>query len=194
MLESKKNKIFLFGLDNAGKTTILKLLKEDEIIENSDPTRQFDIVNMIIKDLNCYIWDAPGQIEYRKRWEKGVIDTDILIFLLDTADNERFSEAKKELERVLNELDTEGLPLIACFHKLDLKDAQDNLKEAIETLNLREIKERKVNWLKTSVYTKEGIEDLKLLVYLTILMIEKQKGLDSIQVDIDSIQKKYNIN
>ncbi|MFO8019268.1 MAG: ADP-ribosylation factor-like protein [Promethearchaeia archaeon] len=105
--------------------------------------------------------NSPGQIQYRKKWSKGVLDTNILVFVLDTADKERFDEAKKELYRLLNNLDTRGAPLIVCFHKMDLDAAQENFEEAKDMLELSKIDKREGYWFKTSVKTREGIEELK---------------------------------
>ena len=48
-------KLFLFGLDNAGKTTLLKYMKDKEVIENAQPTRGFDVINIIIDDLDFIV-------------------------------------------------------------------------------------------------------------------------------------------
>ena len=180
----QKIKVFLFGLDNAGKTTLVKYLKEEEVEDNPSPTREFDVIKLVIENQNFFIWDAPGQIKYREQWERGVLDSDLLIYVLDTADGERFEEAKMELDIILNNYDTKGVPLIICFHKIDLEKAQKNLKDASKTMNLSKIKERKVNWLKTSVISKEGIEDLEKMIYFSLLLIETRMKLDS-------LQKKY---
>ncbi len=181
----QKIKVFLFGLDNAGKTSLLKYLKEEKVDENQSPTREFDVIKLAIENQNFFIWDAPGQVKYREQWERGVLDSDLLIFVLDTADNERFDEAKMELDIILNNFDTIGIPIIICFHKIDLEAAKDNLNEAFKVLELAEIKERKANWLKTSVISEEGIEDLEAMIYFSLILIETQMNLDS-------VQNKYN--
>jgi small GTP-binding protein len=156
-----KNKIFLFGLDNAGKTTLSEYIREDKLLDDPKPTKSFNINGMILKNLEFIIWDAPGQTQYRKKWSKGILDTNILMFVLDTADEERLEEAKKELYRVINDLDTRGAPLIVCFHKMDLEEAESNLEKAKGTLKMSQINEREGYWFRTSVKTGEGIEPLK---------------------------------
>jgi small GTP-binding protein len=181
----KKIKVFLFGLDNAGKTSLLKYLKEEKVDENQSPTREFDVIKLVIEKQNFFIWDAPGQVKYREKWERGVLDSDLLLFVVDTADNERFDEVKMELDIILNKLETKGVPLIVCFHKIDLENAKENLKDASKVMKLRDLKERTVNWLKTSVISEEGIEDLEKMIYFSLVLIETQMNLDS-------VQKKYN--
>ncbi len=178
---AQTHKLFLFGLDNAGKTTLLKFMKDKEIIENPKPTTNFDIISMIIQELNFIIWDAPGQVSFRETWDTEIEKTKILLFILDTMDKKRFQEAKMELDKIINKDDTKGVPLIVCFHKNDLEDSQKNLKEAIETLKLSQIKNRDVYWLKTSVYTTESIEDLKFVIYNLLLIINARLNLNSVQ-------------
>ncbi|MFO8018061.1 MAG: ADP-ribosylation factor-like protein [Promethearchaeia archaeon] len=156
-----KNKIFMFGLDNAGKSTLSEYIRKEKVLDDPKPTKSFNINDMILDDLEYILWDVPGQIKFRKKWKKGVLDTNILVFVLDTADKERFDEAKKELYRVLNDLETRSVPLIVCFHKMDLDEAQSNFKEAKETLELSRIEEREGYWFKTSVKNGVGIDDLK---------------------------------
>ena len=157
-------KVFLCGLDNAGKTTLANYIIDNVILKDPEPTRAFGIDYLILKGMDFIFWDAPGQTSYRKKWERGVMGSNFIMFVLDIADKERFAEAKKELDRVLEDYDTRGLPLIFCFHKMDLPDAHTNLPEAEATLKLVSIAERKVFPLKTSVRSGEGIEELKNLL------------------------------
>ena len=184
----QKIKVFVFGLDNAGKTSLLKYLKEEEVVDDPSPTREFDVIKLVIENQNFFIWDAPGQVKYREQWERGVLDSDLLIFVLDTADKERFDEARMELDIILNNFDTKGVPIIICFHKIDLENAKENMKEAIKIIELHEIKERNVNWLKTSVISKEGIEDLEQMIYFSLVLIETQMNLNSVQKKYDDME------
>ena len=181
----QKIKVFLFGLDNAGKTSLVKYLKEEEVDENQSPTREFDVIKLVIEKQNFFIWDAPGQVKYREQWERGVLDSDLLMFVLDAADNERFEEAKMELDIILNNQSTEGIPIIICFHKIDLESAKENMMDAIKAISMDDIKERNVNWVKTSVISKEGIEDLEKMIYFSLVSIEAL-------INLNSVQRKYN--
>lgn len=180
-MAEKKHKIFLFGLDKAGKTTLLKYLKDEEIIENPSPTREYDIISILVKDINFYIWDAPGQLQFRESWSEQVINSELLIFTLDLSDKKRFNEAKRELDKILHESSTKDMSLIVCFHKTDLKEAKANLKEAFETLKLSSMKRREVHWLKTSIRTAEGIEDLRFSIYLLLVLQETRTNLNEIK-------------
>lgn len=149
------HKVFLFGLDNAGKTTLSNYIIDRTLLENPEPTKTVNINPIVLKDFDFIFWDAPGQERYRDKWSRQVLDTKILLFVIDTADKERIKEAKKELDKVLNDLETRGMPLIVCFHKMDLKEAQDNLTNAYATLRLKSIDDRDVYWIESSVYEEE---------------------------------------
>ena len=154
------HKIFLFGLDNAGKTALMKCVKDESNIQTK-PTLSFNIDNSIIKDIEFQVWDAPGQIHFRTMWNKGLTKSKILLFVLDTAAKERFNEAIKELNKILDDYETRGIPLVFCFHKIDLEIAQNNIEEAHKLLDLSSIEEREVHKLITSIKESEGIDKLK---------------------------------
>ncbi|MFX1275822.1 MAG: ADP-ribosylation factor-like protein [Promethearchaeota archaeon] len=180
------NKLFCFGLDNAGKTTLLNCMQGKEVCENPTPTRAFDVIDMVIEDIEFIIWDAPGQVRYRKTWEKGLIKTDILLFLIDTADKIRYQESNLELNAILRKHDVQNVPLVICFHKFDLKEAQNNLNDAIEAFHLSLIRKRELYWLKTSVYQNDTVENLKFILYNLLVIKEAKNNLIEFQ-DLSNI-------
>lgn len=175
------HKIFLFGLDNAGKSTLVKYIKDEEIIEDGSPTRKFDIISdIVINKFKFVIWDAPGQDLFRKDWGDGVRESEVLLFVFDIGELERVKEAKGELEEILK-LDTvKGVPLIVCFHKKDLAEFRDDFKEALGDLALEQIKDRDVYWVKTSVYEKETIDNLKFVIYNLEIIMDAHSNLKTV--------------
>ncbi len=165
-------KIFLFGLDNAGKTAITKYFKEGKFHGDLKPTKKFSIEDIILKDLDFVVWDAPGQVNLREIWGKGIPGTNILMFTLDTSDLERFKEAKEELDKVLDNLDTRGIPLVFLFHKIDLDNARKYMRKAREVMKLPLITERKVESVKTSVKSGEGMKKLEEIL---VDLVEKER-------------------
>jgi small GTP-binding protein len=163
----KENKVFLFGLDNAGKTSVAHYIKTGGFIDNPKPTKSFDISAIFLQDLDFRVWDAPGQKFFRDKWGKGLDSANMMVFVLDTADNNRFAEAKEELYNVINNMDTLNVPLIFCFHKADLVEHDVNFKDAMVFFGIDSIMDRKVYTLVTSVRTEKGLQRLKdLLVEL----------------------------
>lgn len=170
----QKNKLFCFGLNNAGKTSLLNCMQKSALNENPTPTKAFDLIDMIINDIEFITWDAPGQVKYRKSWEKGLLKTDILLFLIDTADRIHFQEANLELNAILRKKEVKKIPLVICFHKFDLKESRDNFDEARKIFQLSQASEREIFWLKTSIFQNETIENLRIILY-NLLAIKEAK-------------------
>ena len=154
-------KIFLFGIDRAGKTSLSNTIKENKTSGETRPTIAFVISNMMIDDIDFQVWDAPGQRNFRKMWKNGFNKAQLLLFILDMSDKERFIEAKTELDSVLNDLETRGIPLVFCFHKIDVEGARANLNEARAVFKIPLIQERKVFLLETSINDMQSITQLK---------------------------------
>ena len=90
----------VLGLDNAGKTTILKTLS-DEDIKNIQPTHGFNIKNLAQDDFKLHVWDVGGQKALRAYWVNYFEGTDALVYVIDSADSKRIQEAGAELQKLL---------------------------------------------------------------------------------------------
>lgn len=104
MKKSKKEelRILVLGLDNAGKTTILKSLS-NENIDTITPTQGFNIKNLVHDKFKLNMWDIGGQKVLREYWSNYFNNTDALIYVIDSADTNRVKEAGQELEKLLVE-------------------------------------------------------------------------------------------
>ncbi|GAB2279620.1 Arf GTPase arf1 [Dionaea muscipula] len=103
MLFAKKEmRILMVGLDAAGKTTILYKLKIGEVI-TTIPTIGFNVETLEYKNVSFTVWDVGGQDKIRPLWRHYFQSTQGVIFVVDSNDRDRISEAKNELHRMLNE-------------------------------------------------------------------------------------------
>ena len=93
---------FCRGLDNAGKTTILKKFNGEDISTIS-PTLGFNIKTLEHNGYNLNIWDVGGQKSLRSYWRNYFETTDGLIWVVDSADKRRLEDCKKELHQLLQE-------------------------------------------------------------------------------------------
>jgi GTPase SAR1 family protein len=57
--ESKEKKLVILGLDNSGKTSIIKALVNEDITTTS-PTHGFNIKSLKHKKLKLNMWDVGG--------------------------------------------------------------------------------------------------------------------------------------
>lgn len=76
----KELRLLLLGLDNAGKTTILKILASEEIT-NITPTAGFNIKSVISDGFKLNVWDIGGQRKIRPYWKNYFENTDVLVYI-----------------------------------------------------------------------------------------------------------------
>lgn len=74
----KELRILLLGLDNAGKTTILKVLASEDI-NHITPTAGFNIKSVISEGFKLNVWDIGGQRKIRPYWRNYFENTDVLV-------------------------------------------------------------------------------------------------------------------
>lgn len=135
----RKIKIVYTGLDNAGKTSFLKAVREkySEIIKVL-PTKGIDrSEEKLFSEQNSMItiWDLGGQKRYREKYiEQSKIylyNVDLLFFIIDIQDGERIEEAIDLFKRVIDSLKSleEFPPIVVCLNKFDpdLKDSKEIL-------------------------------------------------------------------
>ncbi|KAL4699180.1 hypothetical protein H8959_011837 [Pygathrix nigripes] len=71
-------RILLLGLDNAGKTTLLKQLASEDI-SHITPTQGFNIKSVQSQGFKLNVWDIGGQRKIRPYWRNYFENTDILV-------------------------------------------------------------------------------------------------------------------
>ena len=157
-IEEKKTgqKIIVVGLDNAGKTAILtkfggRLGIGD--LASIKPTKGVARKHIKTCTIDLFIWDFGGQEALRKKYfknpEKYFLQIDLLIYVIDVQNSERFEQSFDYFNDILNMLITlEENPYILIFvHKYDpdlrndptillnVEFLKDNLKELFESMN-----------------------------------------------------------
>lgn len=65
-------------MDNAGKTTLLKQLANEEV-HNVTPTAGFNIKSVAADGFKLNVWDIGGQSKIRPYWRNYYENTDILV-------------------------------------------------------------------------------------------------------------------
>ncbi|CAB0007370.1 unnamed protein product [Nesidiocoris tenuis] len=77
----KEMRILLLGLDNAGKTTLLKRLASEDI-NHVTPTQGFNIKTVQSEGFKLNVWDIGGQKKIRPYWKNYFENTDVLKFTI----------------------------------------------------------------------------------------------------------------
>nr|XP_060613851.1 ADP-ribosylation factor-like protein 2 [Anolis sagrei ordinatus] len=120
--KERELRLLMLGLDNAGKTTILKKFNGDEI-DTISPTLGFNIKTLEHRDFKLNIWDVGGQKSLRSYWRNYFESTDGLIWVVDSADHPRLEDCKRELQSLLVEERLAGATLLIFANKQDLPGA-----------------------------------------------------------------------
>jgi ADP-ribosylation factor 1/2 len=150
-------KIVMVGLDAAGKTTVLYKLKLKETV-TTIPTIGFNVEEVEFRNLKLTMWDIGGQDKIRPLWSHYYSGTDAIIFVVDSADCERISDARYELEKLLSDDDLSRACLLVIANKQDLPGAMSASKLADE-LSLSSIRSRKWFIQPASAVSGEGLHD-----------------------------------
>uniref|UniRef100_A0A7S1F4A0 ADP-ribosylation factor-like protein 3 n=1 Tax=Noctiluca scintillans TaxID=2966 RepID=A0A7S1F4A0_NOCSC len=163
MKKERDCRVLMLGLDNAGKTTILKSMSNEDIT-NVTPTQGFNIKSLVQEDLKLNVWDIGGQKSIRPYWSNYFESSDALVYVIDSADSRRLEESGAELKELLAEDLLAGIPLLVFANKQDIGTAVQ-ADVIAETLELDKIKDRTWNIQACSAKEGSGLEDgLKWLV------------------------------
>ena len=150
-------KLFVFGLDRAGKTTILSRIKDNMFIQTT-PTLNVNVLQILLDNLQIVCFDVAGQKRFRDSWRKFMDATNGLIFVVDSSDFQRIDEAREELWRVLEFDEAQGLPLLILSNKVDLT-AHVTDQDIIDGLQLNELKDREYSLIETSALNNTGVQE-----------------------------------
>jgi len=150
-------RILLLGLDNAGKTTLLKNLASEDI-SHITPTQGFNIKSVQASGFKLNVWDIGGQRKIRPYWKNYFENTDVLIYVIDSSDRKRFEETGVELGELLEEEKLAGVPVIIFANKQDLFNAAP-AADIAEGLALHSLRDRKWQIQPCSAIRGEGVKD-----------------------------------
>ncbi|XP_072423201.1 ADP-ribosylation factor 3-like isoform X5 [Chiloscyllium punctatum] len=151
----KEMRILMVGLDAAGKTTILYKLKLGEIV-TTIPTIGFNVETVEYKNISFTVWDVGGQDKIRSLWRHYFQNTQGLIFVVDSNDKERVSEAREELMQVLAEDELRNAVLLVFANKQDLPNAMSTAQIS-DKLGLNSLRNRVWYIQATCATTGDGL-------------------------------------
>jgi ADP-ribosylation factor-like protein 2 len=110
------------GLDNAGKTTVLKKYCHENIDE-IEPTIGFNIQTIDHSGYTINLWDVGGQKSIRAYWRNYYEKTDGIIWVIDSADVLRMDMCRVELDTVVHQERLAGASLLILANKQDVVGA-----------------------------------------------------------------------
>mmetsp|Transcript_24071 Transcript_24071/g.48608 ORF Transcript_24071/g.48608 Transcript_24071/m.48608 type:complete len:189 (+) Transcript_24071:80-646(+) len=163
----KNAKIIFLGLDNAGKTTLMYVLRDDKVTQHI-PTQHPITEEVVVGKIKFRAFDLGGHQVARQIWKNYYQKVDAVVFLVDSIDKARFFEVKQELKLLLDDSQLKNVPFLILGNKIDQSRAagEEELKNEIglkflttgKTGNITAL-ERPIELFMCSVIRKIGYGD-----------------------------------
>ena len=198
--EPISHKILFTGLDTAGKSSIIQVLKREfSKIAKIQPTKGAHRRVFTLLDREVSEWDLGGQktyrISYLKNPGKFFDDTEIAMYVIDIRNDERINESLSYLKDVIDQFIKLKInpPINIFFHKCDpslVRSSQDNLNNYISELT-NKIKNfityDPIHFFKTSIY-----DTYSLMSAMSQILLELYPKSQLLQKTIEEFAKKLN--
>ncbi|MFW9901691.1 MAG: ADP-ribosylation factor-like protein [Candidatus Thorarchaeota archaeon] len=198
--EPISHKILFTGLDTAGKSSIIQVLKREfSKIAKIQPTKGAHRRVFTLLDREVSEWDLGGQktyrISYLKNPGKFFDDTEIAMYVIDIRNDERMNEALSYLQDVINQFIKLKInpPINVFFHKCDpslVRSSQDKLNNYITELTdtiKNYISYEPIHFFQTSIY-----DTYSLMNAMSQILLELYPKSQLLQKTIEEFAKKLN--
>ena len=129
---NRSSRIVFIGLDNAGKTTLLHLLRDGRVYLHP-PTNHPQMEEVVVGKVRIKAHDLGGHKAARVLWKTYCGSADGVVFLVDSTDYARMDEIKTELSEILASEEMHDIPVLVLGNKVDLPTApsEAQLKESL---------------------------------------------------------------
>jgi len=154
---SKDNfKIIIVGLQNAGKTTILYRLALGQLVTTTQPTIGSNVEEISHNNVKFQTWDLGGQESMRTVWDVYYLNTDGVIFVIDSSDFDNYEESKAEFYKVLKNEELKSSIILIFANKQDVVSSK-SVNDLISLYELDKIKDHLWHIQSCSAKTGEGL-------------------------------------
>ncbi|KAF9778638.1 P-loop containing nucleoside triphosphate hydrolase protein [Thelephora terrestris] len=173
---TKTADISIVGLQASGKTSFVNVIGSGQWSEEVVPTVGFNVRNVRKGNITLKIWDiagaltrqfqpirslglslSTGQPKFRSTWERYCSGVDVIIFIVDSHDKEKFDAARFELHQLLSYQTLAAVPLLVLGNKNDLQD-HATVNELIKALELDKIRSRAVSCYSCSMKSQHNLD------------------------------------
>lgn len=158
-LSRREVNVLVVGLDNSGKTSLLKFLRPQEAqTGDTVPTVGFNVEHFTCYGLSFTAFDMSGQSRYRQLWGNYYRKAHGIIFVIDSSDKGRILVAREELQQLLSHPDLVGrnAPILFFANKMDIRDALSDIGVS-SSLSLENITNKSWHICSSNALTGEGV-------------------------------------
>jgi len=127
------------GLDKAGKTTMVDFLKTGRFNQNTHATLGMNKEIIDIPGLTFNIMDLGGQEDFRCIWHEANEKTDVLIYIVDSTDFNRFEETKEIFHRIAETQIKDDVVIMVLLNKADISTRMDGGSDFISRFGLNKL-------------------------------------------------------
>ncbi|KAL5596855.1 hypothetical protein BROUX41_006461 [Berkeleyomyces rouxiae] len=149
--------VTLVGLQNAGKTSLLRVLAGGEFTIDTIPTVGFNLKKLKRGHVTLKCWDIGGQPRFRAMWERYCRDVSAIVYIVDIADTDQMELARNELHSLMEQPTLTGIPLLVLGNKSDLA-GRITVDQLIEDMQLSRITNREVSCYGISVKEETNLK------------------------------------
>ena len=147
-------KIIILGIQNAGKTTILYRLSIGQLVKTT-PTIGSNVEEISYNNVKLQAWDLGGQESTRSIWDVYFVNTDAIIYVVDSHD-ETYDDSKTQFYKLLKNDALKNAVILIYANKQDLPGAK-NVGDIIRIYELDTIKNHIWHIQPCSAQTGEGL-------------------------------------
>ncbi|QLL30817.1 hypothetical protein HG536_0A06320 [Torulaspora globosa] len=127
-LFQKELSIAIIGLQNSGKTTLIRLLGGKPFETDTVPTLGIQVSHFSLENNLIKVYDLAGQTRFQPLWERCFDKVDLIIYMIDLSDTMTLNESLQKLVKVIQMANGDRIPLLIVGNKTDLvADPKDPL-------------------------------------------------------------------
>lgn len=193
-----RKKISIMGIENAGKTSILTLMKKkfdaiDEI-NSLKPTLRIERSSFRFLNQEFFVNDFGGQEKYREEYlkfgDRHLAGSDLIVYVVDIKDDLNLDVSIKYLKNILSYYKQHNIdiPVIVCLHKLDPEFLNDPsllkhtemFKEGVS----EEMASFKFYFFETSIYNLQSV--IKAFSFAVRLLYSSTQSVQHFLMDLST--------
>ncbi|EXJ76240.1 arf/Sar family, other [Cladophialophora psammophila CBS 110553] len=149
--------VAIVGLQNAGKTSLVRVLAGNEFTVDTVPTVAFNKREVKKGHVSIKCWDLGGQPRYRSMWERYCRGVNAILFVVDATDIEAIPVAREELHNLMDKPTLNAIPLLVLGNKSDLPNKL-SVDDLIDQLDLKTIVRREISCYGISAKEETNLE------------------------------------